>query len=328
MPITYDDPAVDDEEISSQDEIDPGLPMSQDQPVNSVNLPVPPPAAPPQPMAAPPLGPPVPRAMRPPVNQSPGGFNMELWREQNANMPLAQAEESVSAALRFQGIRQYQQDLAAGKTPAEALARSAPLMFSGPKNANLGQAASFIRQTRPTVQRPINIGGVGYRMNADGSLTPLTAPKQPGVANLGPTIIRIGKLEDDLKDTRTPAEIKAGVPDPGFGLLADEKRAQLNALRQQVQRAQRTSTPPALLPGAPAPPRGPDPGMMVAPQATQGSPSDRGMIVAPQGTPGASGDRGMMVSPETPKVTSKEQFDRLPSGAIYIGKNGRRYRKP
>lgn len=31
---------------------------------------------------------------------------------------------------------------------------------------------------------------------------------------------------------------------------------------------------------------------------------------------------------ELPRVTSKDQFDRLPSGSVYVGKDGRKYRKP
>ena len=31
---------------------------------------------------------------------------------------------------------------------------------------------------------------------------------------------------------------------------------------------------------------------------------------------------------ETPKVTTQEQFDALPSGTVYIGQDGKRYRKP
>jgi hypothetical protein len=34
------------------------------------------------------------------------------------------------------------------------------------------------------------------------------------------------------------------------------------------------------------------------------------------------------VPPDSITVTTKEDFDRLPSGAVYTGKDGRKYRKP
>src|SRR4029077_6732744 len=43
----------------------------------------------------------------------------------------------------------------------------------------------------------------------------------------------------------------------------------------------------------------------------------------------AEGVRKRSAAPPTPqKISSKQEYDLLPSGTIYIGKNGRRYRKP
>src|SRR5262249_35794971 len=88
--------------------------------------------------------------------------NNQLWQNLQrkvGNLPIAQAEAAVGAAMRFQGQRQYQMDLGAGVPPAEALARSAPMMFWQPRSASLGQAASFIRATTPTSPKIHNAGG-------------------------------------------------------------------------------------------------------------------------------------------------------------------------
>lgn len=261
--------------------------------------PPPPPPPPTQPIAPAAVSPPVapridpgdlPRALRPPV--MPPAFNLEQWREQNAEMPIAQAEQAVASAMRFQGIRQYQQDLASGMNASEALAKNAPMLFGGPKQ-NLGNVASFLRATRPPTTQYRDIGGVLYEIEPGKRPVPISQ-KTPGFANIGPTIQRINKLTEELKDTRTPQEVRQGVPDPGFGILADEKRAQINALRQQLQRAQ-----------------GPTPQRVVPPTLPAG----------PAATP--------VPAPEGPqRITTKEQYDQLASGTVYIGKDGRRYRKP
>lgn len=46
-----------------------------------------------------------------------------------ANLPLDQAQKAMVAAMKFQGQRGYQADLAAGKSAGEALAKWAPMLF-------------------------------------------------------------------------------------------------------------------------------------------------------------------------------------------------------
>lgn len=100
---------------------------------------------------------------------------MRRLQYQVRDLPLAEAEQAVSTALKFQAIRGYQKDLQAGVTAPEALARWAPIMFSQPKAGTLGQAASLVRAGTPQ-EKYMDIGGVGYRMKG-GTATPLTPPK-------------------------------------------------------------------------------------------------------------------------------------------------------
>lgn len=241
-------PADDEEQ-----DLEPGVPVPPEAPVASQTISFPQvatrtaTAVPPPPTSGA-----IPRASRPPVVQDPGGFNMELWREKNANMPIAQAEESVAAALRFQAVRQYQQDIAAGKSPAEALARSAPLMFYGPKNT-LGTAAAFMRASGN--QRPIDIGGVGYKQGPDGSLIPVTPPKADAydVAEYRSVLGQIAATQKELDDL------------PIGDAAAGEKRAKLQFLREQLKAIRKRSTPPQPLPVAPRPPAPTVPGTRTTP---------------------------------------------------------------
>lgn len=110
---------------------------------------------------------------------------MRRLQYQVRDLPLAEAEQAVSTALKFQAIRGYQKDLQAGVTAPEALARWAPIMFSQPKAGTLGQAASMVRAGTPQ-EKYMDIGGVGYQMK-DGKAIPLTT-KAPTVKPITLTV--------------------------------------------------------------------------------------------------------------------------------------------
>lgn len=299
MPVPLTGVNYADEDLNPDQLDESGLPLDEDMQLTSAP-PVPPQIAPPvQPpdrlVAQPPAVPPmimqgsagaIPRASRPPVNQAPGGFNMELWREQNANVPIAQAEEALGSALRFQAVRQYQQDIAAGKSPAEAMARSAPLMFYGPKTT-LGQAAQFMRASAPPGMTPYQQAEIALRQRQESNSLDLAEARS--------IMSQIAKVESELDDMALDDK---GLP---------AKRAKLQFLQEQLKALrQRSSTPPQALPGVP---RAPSPTIQ-GPRTTP-----------PPVAPAAPAD-------STPRVTSKQQFDALPPGTVYIGTNGRRYRKP
>lgn len=132
-----------------------------------------------------------------------------FWKNlaaKTASLPMDQTEQAVAAALRFQGQRQYQRDLDAGMNPGEALARSAPLIFSRPSQGSIGQSASFIRETGPTAN-VMNAGGVLYRVGPGGA-SPLTQAK-PATTKTDPFALaeyrenlkKIDDLEQQLADT-------------------------------------------------------------------------------------------------------------------------------
>ncbi len=194
--------------------------------------------------------------------------NAAFWnrlRERTANLPLAQTEAAVSAAIRFQGQRQYQQDLASGMDPAKALARSAPLMFSTPRpSGSLGQAAQLIRATSSPARRFHDVGGVLYRENADGTVTRVTGPAAPRYHTAGGVLYRetpTGLQAMTAPTTKTdPYEMaeyrnvlseisaaqkaldKMAVDDPEAQPLRDRIRF-LTAEKQRLRRPTPTRTP-------------------------------------------------------------------------------------
>lgn len=111
---------------------------------------------------------------------------MRRLQYQVRDLPLAEAEQAVSTALKFQAIRGYQKDLQNGVSAPEALTRWAPIMFSQPKAGTLGQAASLVRAGTPQ-EKYMDIGGVGYWVKG-GKATPLTPPKAPPVKPISLTV--------------------------------------------------------------------------------------------------------------------------------------------
>lgn len=159
--------------------------------------------------------------------------NAAMWNRisrQFGTLPLSQAETAVSAALRFNALRGYQDDIASGKTPAEALGKWAPLLYAGPKMGTIGQAGSLVRAERTplvTGPRPMNIGGRAYLFNPqDQSMRPLTPPPRAGANQF-----ELENYRSTLRDIQaTQKELDAN-PD---ALDADDKRRKLQYLRSQA----------------------------------------------------------------------------------------------
>jgi len=245
--------------------------VDQAQPVDETPpLPVRPPVLPPAvprsasgaPLVTPPTSVQWTNAAQP---QVPGTGNLQ---QQLSNMPIDQAAAAYSAALKFQAVRGYQDDLKSGKAPAEALAKWAPMMFTAPKEGTLAGAASMMRASQPMVR---NAGGQLFRIGPTGTANPIspgrpapvTRPSQFDLQEHKSYIDRMRAIEKELDDDPNDPE-------------ADQKRQQLRYLQTQAEGVRKRSA----------------------------------------------------VAPTPQKISTKQEYDLLPSGAIYIGKNGRRYRKP
>ena len=64
--------------------------------------------------------------------------------------PIEKAQQAVQAAMKFQGNRGYQKDLADGKSPADALVKWGPLMFyNDPSGMSAAAALARASARRP-----------------------------------------------------------------------------------------------------------------------------------------------------------------------------------
>jgi hypothetical protein len=157
--------------------------------------------------------------------------------------PASQAAAAVEAATRDQAMRGYQADIAAGKTPAEALAKWAPMLYTGPKGGNLGQAAGFIRATREVTPRPMNVGGQAWIYDqATRSMQPLT-PSPRGKADP----FEMETYRSTLRDIQATQKDLDANP---AALDADDKRRKLQYLRSQAAEIAARNRAPAAAPTA------------------------------------------------------------------------------
>ena len=154
------------------------------------------------------------------------------------DLPLDQAEAAVSSALKFQAIRGYQRDLQEGKSPAEALTKWAPIMFTAPKAGNLGQAAALARQAQATKPMIRDVAGQLIRVNPDGTTTPLTPPKR-----IPPSQFDLQEHKSYLDEMR---KLEKEIDDDPSGPEADQKRQKLQYLQKQAEtvRTRSAVTPP------------------------------------------------------------------------------------
>jgi hypothetical protein len=146
--------------------------------------------------------------------------------------PTAQTERAVQAAIRFQAQRQYQQDLASGMSPNEALAKAAPLMFSKPPPAMTPYQAEEIalrkaQAAKVPTMTPYQAEEIKLRREqaaAKAGLTPKLSETEKAL--LGADVTELKGIEKQL----------GGTEEHGFGVLHPfgGNKSQMDALRQKA----------------------------------------------------------------------------------------------
>lgn len=139
------------------------------------------------PMTVPPAGVP---GVRPPI---PGGqVDFSGIAARVRDLPLDQAQQAVTASIKFQGSRGYQNDLQAGMNPAQALAKWAPMLFYDRPQSMSGAVRQAINPMAPTSFTPANAqtGAPAYLQTGKGTvhIVPPTAQgsaAQPAVQEFG-----------------------------------------------------------------------------------------------------------------------------------------------
>lgn len=227
-----------------QDYRDPGT-----APVQVAPPPPPPPPSPVMAQPVAPVAPPMPgtSAIMSPDQRVQAEFMQRAYNRARYGAPndeLALAEQAINAAVKFQAQRGFQQDLQQGKSASEALAKWAPMLFTNPKQATLGQAAAMVRATRPAAPMVRSAGGQLFQVPpGGGAATALTPPpvRQPRV---DPFALRefdakqkqIAKLQEDIE--LLPKEEKP------------KMQAQIDRLTREAQALKSSASPAVTAPGA------------------------------------------------------------------------------
>lgn len=175
--------------------------------------------------------------------------------QQVSDLPTQQAEAAVAAALRFQGMRGYNNDLAQGKSTREALERWAPLMFGYQRGSTLSGASQFLRATAPPRPTYRDVSGVLMKVDpVSGQVTQLTRNK------IVPPKFNPFDLQEHQSLLKQISELQGKIDEDPYGPNADDLRGKLMYLRSKVQdiRArQPTTAQTPLNPPVSAPPVAP-----------------------------------------------------------------------
>jgi len=216
-------------------------------------------AAPTLPVAAPGVAP-VTAPYNPAPNYNPAlvgqDIAMQRMLRSMGDAPIAEAEAAVATALKFQATRGYQRDLANGVSPAEALTKWAPMMFTAPKASNLGQAAALVRAGRGGPDKVMDIGGQGFLYDPSTksmkALTPAKVVAPPvdrfALQSHADLLKEIRDSEAKLDDPSVPLDTKDNLRDFKLPALHAEERA----MRARFMGGQPAA--PVTAPAAPAKP--------------------------------------------------------------------------
>jgi hypothetical protein len=152
-----------------------------------------------------------------------------------ADLPLAEAEKAVDAALKFQAQRGYQKDLASGMSAADALTKWGPTLFG----SHVGTAQALSRVAARPAPRPVIVGGRAFApMNPAMPGAPLQ-PITPGpIRNLDPNsppVLEYKRLLADISH-------KQAEMDKNPEASAEENAANINQLQIMQQAADKLAT--------------------------------------------------------------------------------------
>lgn len=155
-------------------------------------------------------------------------WQMRQLQQQIQGLPIDQAQRATVAALKFQGQRGYQNDLAAGKPAHEALAKWAPMMFYDRPQIFSGAVRQSFTTPKPSprwVPADPNTGAPGHFESSAGTIHVPKVPVTPGPTP-EPTVRRFGN-QDFLETTHPVTGVKSY-----HAMRAPEKEGTLN----QVER--------------------------------------------------------------------------------------------
>ncbi len=265
-----------------------------------------------------------PRA-RPPI-QPPGGGGVGVpdmtgfLGEAMQHLPVDEALRATEAATRFIGQRGYMREIQSGANAAQAFAKWGPMLFRQATGIPEAIDRSVPTPITPQqlIQNKLNQAKFDAAQEAAKAkalaatqMTPyqeasLALRKQAMEAKPPPTDETVTE-EYQTKPVKAQAARAAQAASSGLGFLGIGAHPALPAVPAvEAQPAKTIKQTRKLRSGEQA---------NFAPKETQAAPT-------PVDLPNPAQPQGAQT------VTTKAQYDALPSGAIYIGKDGKRYKKP
>jgi hypothetical protein len=224
-----------------------------------------------------------------------GGINEAYAAEQRGLQ--GDNQQATQQAIRLQGLMEFQALTRGGMDSAEAIRKVAPkLYFNAPQATELSlrpPKVSQIKQLQPP-QMITNPDGSKYVTSPGGGwqyVAPMKAPAVPKEVQPLDQKTALKTAEGDISAAQKALVFATTSP----SLLPRERPAAIDAARTALEQAKAAQS-------------------NIVRQAMQ----PRGDKVMPPPSEDVA----------EPTVTSKAQFDALPKGATYTGRDGRKYRKP
>lgn len=124
------------------------------------------------------------------------------------NRKIKEAEQAMSAAIQFQGLRGYQQALESGKPAAEALTKYGPMMFYS-RPQSFGPA---VRAVTPPSLTPYQEATIKHRESQSQRPLIRTVPGV-GLVSVNPTNQAVTTIQPSSSKPRTfPTVVDPGIP--------------------------------------------------------------------------------------------------------------------
>jgi|SRR5688572_4618931 len=216
-------------------------------------------------------------------------------------------------ARRFKGQMDFDRLVQGGATPSEALRLTAPDLFAGDPSR---MARAVPKTPMAFTPRSMNVGGVEMIQRSPNEWMRAATP-QEGIAD---------------RETRR----RTGQVDAGRISLARQDLQRAKAARDKLEKSDegRAAASQAVA-AAERALEELESAFTAQPIGAQMTPQATPETVVLEGSEANRGQGGIEMRREIPrppeqsdKVTTKAQYDALPKGAVYTGKDGRKYRKP
>lgn len=239
------------------------------------------------------------------------------------HLPVDQAAKAVETAIQYQGQRGFEQDTQNGMPAAQAMAKWGPMIF----NRSPSGIATALRMGQPPQVPQMTPAQVAANQIAQRRMALSEAQAKTALTPLQAEDLKSKSAALREAQRAASAAVASGDPDAMRRARADFNAAKKDYDDFRASLGGAVAVVPGAVGGAGAIPptaAAPPPGLLTR---------ARNVIAGALGTgtppaPPASLKPAPVKTAAPPKITTQAQFDALPPGTVYIGKNGKKHRKP